>query len=190
MKSKVLALIAVGFIGAMSPVAQAIPITYDLNFTNGTDTLTGSITTDGTIGGIFEANIVAWSFTDTGPAAFDMSSAGTNFIQCQGAGGCFTASPSTLTFDFLSTTPLDPHALFLATSTPLQGVVNFFNAGDCPPVGCVTVLSFTTSLQDFWFVDGPPNGVVGVVTTTVPEPGTLALLAIGLGGLGFSRRKQ
>src|SRR5438477_12988117 len=103
MKPRVLALIVIGLIGAMSPVAQAIPITYNLSFTNGTDTLTGSITTDGTIGGIFAADIVAWSFTDTGPKAFSMSSAGPNFIQCQGTGGCFTASASTLTFDFSST---------------------------------------------------------------------------------------
>src|SRR6476469_11185406 len=166
MKPRVLALIAIGFIGAMSPVAQAVPITYDLSFTNGTDTLTGSITTDGTIGGIFEANILAWSFTDTGPTAFSMSSASPNFIQCQGAGGCFTASSSTLTFDFLSTTHLDPEALFLATTNPLQGLVEFFNATDCQPEpGCVNVESFTTESQPpFWFVDGPPTGVIGVVS--------------------------
>lgn len=194
-RARVLALVSIGLVGFMSSVAQAAPITYDLlSLTNGMDTLTGSITTDGTIGAISYANIMAWSFTDTGPAAFSMSSANPNFYQCQGASGCFTASPSTLTFDFRSTTTLDPHALFLQASTPLQGVINFYGAAttDCPPAGCVAVQSFTTAIGNFWYVPGPPDGVVGVVSTepgSVPEPGTISLFAAGLFVLGLMRRK-
>jgi hypothetical protein len=44
------------------------------------------------------------------------------------------------------------------------------------------------SYSDEWFAID--NVVVSGNTTTVPEPGSLALIALGLTGLGFSRRKK
>ncbi len=45
-------------------------------------------------------------------------------------------------------------------------------------------------LGPFDGLDSFALAVVGDVTTTVPEPGTLALLGIGLFGMGFARRKK
>ena len=88
-------------------IAEATPITYTLSYAIASDQVTGTITTDGTIGNLNPANVTSWSFTETGSNPFSISSLNPGaFILCQRIGSpnsCgLTATTSALLFDFLS----------------------------------------------------------------------------------------
>jgi hypothetical protein len=57
-----------------------------------------------------------------------------------------------------------------------------------PGTGLEDLLQDTRSLPNEPVSDGGSNGDLQV--TQVPAPGTLALLAMGIGALGFSRRRK
>ena len=76
----------------------------------------------------------------------------------------------------------------------LGSLVNFGIGNDCDASGC-TVSGGSVD----WFFDGTffaySTGIdtfsgAGEFTTRVPEPGTIALLGIGLAGMGLARRRK
>ena len=55
--------------------------------------------------------------------------------------------------------------------------------------------AFTILTMDIVGLAGPPNAdtndfIVGTAVSSIPEPGTLAILGLGLAGLGFARRRK
>lgn len=166
----------------MAPCAYAAQ-TFVLSFNNGTSELAGTITTNGVIGGVTASDILGWSFSLTGVPGSSLSStdAGASY-QCIGTSGCFTATPSTLTFDFLSGTPNDPYAVFQSGSLGVRFLnqdsrVTHINGG----AGAGLLIAE--------FI--PPSDVVGVSdNAAVPEPASWALMISGFGLAGAALRQS
>lgn len=159
-------------------IVQAIPITYNISLTEGTNTLTGAIQTDGAIGAIATANISSWSFSQSGPGAFafDSTMAGTQF-QCIGTNGCFTSTLTTLAFNFDSLIANDPFSNF---QDSVGNSVNFLSTLQSGIHGI-------RAGQTDYIV---PSSNIFARTSSVPEPSVIALMGLGLLGFVATRRKQ
>jgi hypothetical protein len=120
-----LRLFAVVALLCVGRLVHASPIVYTLNPLVGINgsVLTGTITVDDADnnGAIVASEIVAWSFTSTGGVSFSFSSATAGAgSQCLGTPGGFSATPTTLSFNFGSVVPNDPFANFFVPGAVVQ----------------------------------------------------------------------
>ncbi len=191
--------IKIGGIGAGAGVdgrvgCVAAPITYNLQFTphsliNPTAVLTGTITTTGITGSIFAADILGWSFTQSVVAPFTAAStdAGSS-TTCLGTSGCFSASLTSLYFNFSSVTNGDPFASFRT----LSGAVFFQTIANAPIAQDVRTFLFLGNGGVTAYGPTADESLIGTApsATPVPEPTTLSLLGLGSVGLGLYRRRR
>ncbi len=166
-------------------------IIYDLDRTIGAGSVTGTITTDGTLGSLATSNFIDWellisdgagSFTLFGPGT---AAANSNLLLTSSS---FIATLTDLIFDF------DAPGIALFQNPSNGSGVNWWcldgTLANCAGTGdgseSVHVLSSTEYVLH--------SGEVTISTTStnpvsVSEPGPLALVGLGLLGLALSRRK-
>jgi len=176
MKSKILGLLTVGLLAG--PVAHAATI----NFSSDPGFISGQVS----IGGV----AVSGSFELT--PGVGQSQTVWGYYLFVNPTTTFSDVPFSLDLNLNGVT----HAIsFLASATALGGEYSFVSNGttlfDLAGIGIVAVsgISVVTNISNPGDAGPTQANFFLRPTTSAPEPGTLALLGLGLAGLGLSRRR-
>jgi len=160
-----------------------------------TDTVLGTLTTDGTLGVLSSANILSWNLNliDQLDATKDFLLTPSNSEVVHVFGNALTATATGLSFDYTQA-----GAEFLIQGDnrgnslhPISSGFNYF----CFSATGGWCLAGESIVPDYYATDGVIVTARGVQPTdpgsnSVPEPGTLGLLALGLLGVGSQTRRR
>jgi hypothetical protein len=183
---KRIAIVVAAFLAAPL-VSNAASITYDVSWRDGTgDSLTGTITTDGTLGSIGVGDINAWAFTSLGSQPFSSSSALAGASLNFNGSTTLVATSTTLSFDFQDTSAFDRVLFDVNTSTGNNTSVGLFSQA----WETDGAYGETWQKQGNLSIQVSPSSDV-IATAPVPLPASTWLILSGVGGLGvFARRKR
>ncbi len=177
-----------GALAAMTLAASALaaPITYGVNQAIGAGSVTGTITTDGTLGTLSQADITGWSLLlSDGTNTFSLKS-GSSAVYLQGSD--VTADASHVYFDFSGA---DSGVLAFQQNL-FSGSHYYCNATQAASFYCAPGESVVPT-DVFSNPNFPRQALSGVQVIAsaapVPEPASLVLMAGGVLALALRRRQ-
>ena len=175
---------------SLAQFAYAAPIMYSVNQTFGPGSAVGTITTDGTIGTLASADIIAWSLTLNDGTNTVLVQTGANNSYAAITGGALTATSTDLIFNYSFGTNSDFSIATPNAPPPVWGQICYTNFSNCWGPAGVGVYNVGGDGQLVYISQTGLHTIASGGTAVVPAPASLALLALGLLGLGISRRRN
>ena len=161
-------------------VLRASDITYDVNQVVGSGSVTGTITTDGTLGLVGTGDIVDWDLTiNDGLASSEFVLTSANSQEEVASSSDLSATASQLFFNFSG----GDGGIFLIESTTLGDAGPFVcweTGNSCGSFGMGVSLSADWGERDTVGTTIEGDQVIANAETATPEPGTILLLGSGL----------
>ena len=164
--------------------AIAAPITYTVDQTIGAGGVTGTIQTNGAIGVLTDADIIAFMLTVTGNGASVMLNQSDSVVRTEGIN--FSATATNLFFDFSGPSG---YLLFQKDNfgTGMKYYCNSSVDGDCFQGASAVPESFNSMSAQ---VEGRRGNQIIATVTLVPEPAGWALMLAGFGLTGVAMRRR
>jgi hypothetical protein len=170
------------FATLVAPTAVRADTVYTVNQTIGPGSVTGAITTNGTIGTLSAADIVGWNLTlNDGTNIADLILSNSAVVV---GGDDLSATASNLSFNF-SGTGFNYDFYFYGTSAGAVGELCYTAWSNCwGPTG---VGLYDVGGDNLSVYIGETGNLV--IATATPEPGTGGLMMLGI-GLALGMRKR
>ena len=186
---RILTILAASALLSVASAAQAAPIVYTVNdYVGAVGHITGTVTTDGTIGQLGAGNFLSWNLSVAGNGASDTLTSGNSGIFIGGTATSATAHDIFFDFSDLNPSYLLVQKVFSSGANYVCAASTVYPSTPCLQGATVAPQAYTDPSAQFQQFEGRVS--IASVAGAVPEPATWAMMIGGFGLAGASLRRR
>ena len=186
---RILTILAASALFGVASAAQAAPIVYTVNdYVGAVGHITGTVTTDGTIGQLGAGNFLSWNLSVAGNGASDTLTSGNSGIFIGGTATSATAHDIFFDFSDLNPSYLLVQKVFSSGANYVCAASTVYPSTPCLQGATVAPQAYTDPSAQFQQFEGRVS--IASVAGAVPEPATWAMMIGGFGLAGASLRRR